>query len=130
MRIAPEFFRILFILLIFAGGIGTIAYFVLWLLLPGESVEKGQAWDETLSQNAEEIAERARGLAIEVSQGFKGSHPHFPLYIGGTLVIFGIVFLIQTLNLVWLSWFRLEFLLASMLILVGVMLILRRPKEG
>jgi phage shock protein PspC (stress-responsive transcriptional regulator) len=103
LRINPAFIRVLFILLITAGGVGTIAYLFLWLLLPVDSEQKDLAWDARLSQNAEELAKRVRDLGIQISRGFEGSHPQLPLYAGGTLVAPGIVFLSNTLNVPWLS---------------------------
>lgn len=129
-KISPVFFRILFILLIFAGGIGMIAYIFLWLLLPVETDQDELPWDERLSRNAEELGERMRKLGLEFSRGFRDSQSQLPTYIGGTLVVLGGIFLIQTLNLRWLSWLRLEVFWALMLIAAGVILLYRRSTNS
>ncbi|TFH31920.1 MAG: PspC domain-containing protein [Anaerolineales bacterium] len=128
LRIDPSFVRLFFILLAFAEGVGVGVYLVLWLLLPRESVQEGQAMDATIRENASEMAERARNLGSEMSQGFDGAHPQLPMVIGGALVILGIAFLIDNLNLVWLAWFRLELLWPVLLILAGAVLLIRRTQ--
>jgi phage shock protein PspC (stress-responsive transcriptional regulator) len=85
------FIRVLFILLISAVGVGTIAYFVLWLLLPADS-EEDLAWDQRLGKVAEELAARMRDLGLQISRRFEESHPQLPLYVGGTLVVLGLSF--------------------------------------
>lgn len=129
-KISPVFLRILFILLIFAGGIGIFAYLFLWLLLPAETDQDELPWDKQLSRNADEFGERMRQLGLEFSRGFRGSQSQLPTYIGGALVFLGGIFLIQTLNLRWLSWLRLEVIWALMLIAAGIFLLYRRSSKG
>jgi phage shock protein C len=129
LRIDPVFVRIFFLLLAFAEGIGVIAYLILWLLLPGKSGQEGQALDVTIRENAEEMGERARSMGSDFPRGFDGSHPQLPMFIGGALIILGLAFFIDNLNLVWLSWVRLELLWPGLLILAGIVLLLRRAQR-
>jgi hypothetical protein len=112
--------------LAFAEGIGVITYLILWLLLPGESGQEGQALNATVRENADELAARARSLGTDFTKGFEGAHPQLPIVIGGALIILGAAFLIDNLNLVWLSWARFELLLPGLLILAGLVLLIRR----
>jgi phage shock protein C len=128
LRIDPVFVRIFFVLLAFADGVGVIAYLILWLLLPNESGQEGQALDATVRENAGELAEKARSLGSDFSHGFEGAHPQLPLIIGGALVVLGFAFLIDNLNIAWLSWVRYEFLWPALLILAGVVLLFRRAQ--
>lgn len=129
LRLDPVFVRIFFVLLAFAEGVGVLAYLILWLLLPNESDQEGQALDETVRENASELAERARSLGTDFSRGFEGANPQLPMIIGGALIILGLAFLIDNLNLAWLSWARFEFLWPGLLILAGVVLLIRRAQE-
>jgi phage shock protein C len=128
LRIDPAFVRIFFVLLAFAEGVGVIVYLILWLFLPGEGSQSDQPIDATVRVNANEVAARARDLGSDVSHGFERAHPQLPLYLGGALVFLGIAFLIDNLNLVWLSWVRYEFMLPALLILAGVVLLVRRAR--
>lgn len=128
LRIDPTFVRIFFVLLAFADGVGFVAYLILWLLLPDQSIDEAQPLDETVRQNAGELAERARGLGSEFSRGFEGAHPQLPMIIGGSLIILGFAFLIDNLNIAWLSWIRYELMWPSLLILAGIVLLVRRAR--
>jgi phage shock protein PspC (stress-responsive transcriptional regulator) len=128
LRIDPSFIRIFFVLLAFAEGIGVITYLILWLLLPGESVQEGQALNVTVRDNADELAARARSFGNDFSRGFEGAHPQLPVVVGGALIILGAAFLIDHLNLAWLSWARFEFIWPGLLILAGLVLLVRRAQ--
>ena len=128
LRIDPSFIRIFFVLLALADGVGVFVYLVLWLLLPSEATQRDQSLEATVRTNADELASRAREFGTDVSRGFEGAHPQLPLYIGGGLVFLGIAFLIDNLNLVWLSWLRYELFLPALLILAGVVLLVRRTQ--
>jgi phage shock protein C len=125
LRIDPSFIRIVFILLTFAEGIGVITYLILWLLLPGESGREGQTLEATVRENADEFAVRVRSLGKDFSRGFEGAHPQLPVIVGGTLIVLGTAFLIDHLNLAWLSWARFELLWPGLLILAGIVLLVR-----
>lgn len=126
LRIDPSLVRLFFILLAFAEGIGVMAYLVLWLLLPGDKGHEGQALEETVRENAGEMADRARNFGSDLARGFNGSHPQLPMIIGGALIILGIAFLVDNLNFVWLSWVRMELLWPGLLILAGIVVLVRR----
>jgi phage shock protein C len=128
LRIDPVLVRIFFVLLAFADGVGFVAYLILWLLLPDASGDMGQALDATVRENAGELAERARKLGTDFSHGFEGSHPQLPVIIGGSLIILGFAFLIDNLNIAWLSWLRYELMWPFLLILAGIVLLVRRTQ--
>lgn len=126
LRIDPSFVRLFFVLLAFAEGAGVITYIILWLLLPSGSHKEGQSLEETVRENANEVAARARTIGMDLSRGFDGANPQLPLVLGGALIILGFAFLIDNLNLAWLAWFRIEVLWPLLLILAGVVLLVRR----
>jgi len=128
LRIDPVFVRLFFVLLTFAEGSGVMAYFILWLLMPADSGQEGQALEQTVRENAGEMAEKARSLRSDFPRGFEGAHPQFPVILGGALIILGLAFLIDNLNLVWLSWVRIELLWPGLLILAGIVLLVRRAQ--
>jgi phage shock protein PspC (stress-responsive transcriptional regulator) len=123
LGIDPTFIRIFFLLLVFGEGAGVLIYMVLWILLPAQG-RTGDT-DSTIEQNAEEISTRARELGQEMSAGLRGSNRQVSLLVGVALVLVGIVYLLDNLNLTWLAWLRFSTLWPVLLILGGAVLLYR-----
>jgi len=124
LGIDPTFIRIFFLLLVFGEGAGVLIYMVLWILLPAQGMS-GAEPGSTVQQNAEEISTRARELGQEMSAGLRGSHRQVSLLVGVALVLVGSVYLLDNLNLAWLSWLRFSTLWPLLLILGGAVLLYR-----
>ena len=128
LGIDPTFIRIFFLLLVFGEGAGILIYFVLWILLPAQGMS-GTEPGSTIQQNAEEISTRARELGQELSAGVRGSNRQVSLLVGVALVLIGIVYLLDNLNLAWLAWLRFSTLWPVLLILGGAVLLYRFLRE-
>lgn len=124
LGIDPTFIRIFFLLLVFGEGAGVLIYMVLWILLPVQGRE-GSDPGSTVQQNTEEISVRARELGQEMSSGLRGSNRQVSLLVGVALVLVGIVYLLENLNLTWFAWLRFSTLWPVLLILGGAVLLYR-----
>ena len=111
--------RVAFVVLGFASGIGLIAYIVLALVMP-EAVE-GAAQSEDSTEGAA-LAEESTP-ATEADARTKRNRN----FIGGLLVIVGILFLL--LQVEFFSWLRWGLIWPLVIIAAGVALIWDRSKK-
>ncbi len=122
------FVRLFFVLLALGDGIGVFIYVVLWLVVPREGRAGEMATEETIRAGAGEIAERARTLGNDLRQAVHRPNPQAGLIVGVALIVLGVVFLLQSLNIAWLHWLDFDVLWPVLLIVGGVALLLRRVK--
>lgn len=122
--------RLFFVLLGIAsmGGVALMAYMILWVVLPYPETGAAGAPD-TVRMNAEEISARARSMGDDFRGTMQGQNRQAGLFIGGGLVVLGILFLADNLNIWWLRWFNLDMLWPILLIAAGAALIWRRMSE-
>lgn len=117
--------RLFFVLLALADGIGVLIYLVLWLIMPSESHAEGATLEETIRVGAGEIAERVHTLGDDLREAVRSPHPQAGLIAGVTLIVLGIVVLLQNLNLPWLYWLDFGVLWPVLLIVGGLSVLLR-----
>lgn len=118
--------RFFFILFTLTGGFGVLLYLALWLIIPAddETTEvSGRPFD------AAEFGNRARGMGADLRQAMHNSNPNAAKILGIGLVVAGAVFLIQNLNIPWLSWLRTDIFWPALLILAGAALVFRAIKK-
>ena len=60
--------------------------------------------EETIHASAGEIAERARTLGDDLREAARSPNPQAGLIIGAALIVLGVVFLLQNLDIAWLRW--------------------------
>jgi len=123
LGIDPTFVRIFFVVLAVAEGIGVWVYLLLWLLLPVEGRSKSGA--DTPPSGAEEIASRAREMGDELREAVSHPDPRSTMFIGVALLAMGFIFLLDNLNLPWLSWFHFGVFWPVLLIAAGILLLIR-----
>lgn len=129
LDIDPTIIRLFFVLLAFANGIGFALYFILWIVVPREGAEEGTSLEENIQTGAEEIAERAREMGEELKKGVRVSGDQVSLFIGGALILVGIIYLLDNLNIYWLSWLRWDVMWPIILIAAGVLFLVRQFRE-
>jgi len=123
--------RLFFVLLAFAGsGVGALIYFLLWIVVPLKGQSREASLRETIQAGSEEIAERTRFLGDDIRNIVHRPNPQAGVIIGGALIILGFVYLIDNLNLPWLSWLDFDLLWPVLLIIGGLVLLLRRSRGG
>ncbi len=115
----PTLVRIFFVLLALGTGSGVFLYLLLWILLPVEDASAD-----------EELGDRARRFGAEFAGVVSRPELRRGAYIGVALVLLGGVWLIQNLNLPWLSWLDFGVLWPILLIVGGIVLIARRARGG
>jgi phage shock protein PspC (stress-responsive transcriptional regulator) len=118
--------RLFFVLLALSGnGIGLLVYFLLWIILPLEDQPGDTSFGETVRTGSQEIAEQARVMSDELRHMVTRPNPQAGLFIGMALIVMGVVFLIQNLNLPWLNWLDIDVIWPILLIMGGGALLIR-----
>lgn len=130
----PVLVRIIFVLLIFANGLGVLAYIIMAVLVPLEG-SKAAAPREAIRENVQEMKQSATELGDEIRSGFakeggpkeQGAGPcpaatehRARNVLGIVLIVVGIFLLLGTLNL--FSWFRWSYLWPVILVVVGLII--------
>lgn len=128
LKIDSTLVRLFFVLLGLGTGVGVAVYLILWIIIPYEGEgEAGTA--ETRRAGADEMAERMRTLGSDVQRAFQQPNPKAGLIVGVALIILGVVFLVDALNLPWLRWVRFDVFWPMLLILAGGVLVWRRLRD-
>jgi phage shock protein PspC (stress-responsive transcriptional regulator) len=128
LGIDPTIVRLFFLLLLLGSGVGLGLYVILWIVIPyPDQGQPGTA--ETMRTGAQELAERVRGASEDVAQALRRPNPQTGLIVGAGLVILGVIFLIENMNLPWLRWLRFDVIWPALLILAGVVMIWRRVRK-
>ncbi len=129
LGIDSTFVRLFFVLLAFAGnGIGVLAYLLLWIILPVEGHTRPISFEENVRMGSAEVAERARIIGEDFRHMVQKPHPQATLIIGVSLIVLGVIYLIDNLQLPWLQWLRFDIVWPLLLVLGGIALILRRGR--
>ncbi|HWQ83212.1 MAG TPA: PspC domain-containing protein, partial [Anaerolineales bacterium] len=111
LGIDPTFVRLFFVLMALAGnGIGVFIYLLLWIILPLDQPRRKQ--NDHLSENvragSEEILDQARAVGEDIKNIVVRPHPNASLIIGGALIILGIFYLLDHLQVEWLRWLNFD----------------------
>jgi phage shock protein C len=100
-------FRIAFVLLVFAGGLGILAYVLAWIFLPAAPGPGEPASESAFDRAADSLGDERRGGAVVLGIVFVG---------------FGVLFLLDVAWPDFLSW---RYIWPIALIAVGAAIILR-----
>ncbi len=131
----PTIVRIAMVLLVFANGIGLVAYLIMAILIPLEG-SKAAELRERVRENVEEIKETATKLGQELHEGLAEKEESQELsgirrrrrnVLGIILIILGLVFLSANFNLFW--WFDWGKLWPILIVAVGALLILSARRK-
>jgi len=137
LRIDPLIVRILCVALAMSTGIGLVAYFILWILLPADDA-KDLSHEEVVRSNIQEIGERARELRTEARQAFstqgepteqrpQGDSNNYLIIGGLALVMAGLLILMGNFGLLW--WFNIGKLWPLILIALGAAMLLNNLRS-
>jgi len=116
LNIDVSLVRFFFILLAIWGGVGTLIYIILWIVLPAEGEEAGDNAD---------FSARTRQVGQEFGEAFSRPNPQAGTWIGITLVLAGAMFLLRNLELPWLAWLDKDITWPILLIFGGAYLLFR-----
>ena len=107
LSLDPVWVRLLFVLLLFASGIGGPIYLVLWVIMPREAVV-GESGSTVLQDNFDDLSQTVSSK------------------VGTILILFGIYFLLSQLG--WFHWVNGVVFWSIALIGGGIYLLLRRDE--
>ena len=99
LNVDPTILRVVAVLLIFAKGIGLLAYLIGWIVIP----RRPEMEAEVVTSERSELSRLLPGLA---------------------LIVIGLIFLVNNL----IPWFRFSYLWPVVLIVLGVALLLKTQK--
>ena len=132
----PTLVRIIFVLLLFANGLGILAYIIMTIVVPLEG-SKVTTPRDTVKENVEEIKGTASELGREIRSTFAGEktgsetddkiHRRRRNALGIILIILGALFLMGSLNI--FSWFRWVYLWPLIIIAIGLIIIFSHRKK-
>ncbi len=108
----PTIVRVIAVLLVFANGVGIVAYVIMAIVVPLEG-SKVTTPKEVVEENVEEMKEVASELGREVH--------HRRNALGITLVVIGILFLLGSFDLFW--WFEWGKFWPLIIVAIGVLII-------
>ena len=117
--------RLLFVLLTVAGGSGVLVYFILWIVIPREDMPHAQT-----NLDSQEFSRRASQMGQEMQQAVQHPNTRAVQFIGIALVVLGLVYLVQNLNIPWLAWFNDQLLWPLVIIAVGALLLSRAFRKS
>jgi len=100
LNVDPTIMRLVAVLLVFADGIGLLAYIIAWIIIP---------------RNPELEAEIVASQKSELSW----------LLPGLALILIGLIFLLNNL----VSWFRFSYLWPLVLIVLGIFILVRSQRK-
>jgi phage shock protein C len=133
LNVDPVWLRLLFVVLLFATGFGFWAYLILWIIIP-EAGREGVTPGETVQNNVQDMADRARELGQGIQRGLQGSRASSepgpvtgPVLVGVAFILLGIVLLLNRLNIFW--WFNWSVWWPALLIVLGGALLYSRLRE-
>jgi len=136
--IDTTFVRLFFIVFALAGqGLSVLLYLILWIILPLEGREEGwkptfgqgTSFEEKVDTGADQLGERAREMGEELRQAVRQPHPQAGLFLGGALILLGIITLFQNFHFPWLNWLDFDILWPLLLVAGGIVLLVRNVKK-
>jgi len=114
LGIDPTFVRIFFFVMIFGGGFGFWVYLLLWVLIPVEG-----------DTEPRDFGERMREVGDDFATAVSRPHPKSGLIVGGGLILLGVFWLVEQLNIRWLWWWDFDVLWPVLLMVAGGILLFR-----
>lgn len=123
-NIDPTLVRLTFVILLFAQGVGAIIYLFLWIVLPAGELTGGITAEASAPEGVEDFPRRVQSFVDESLRATRASADQIAVIIGGTLIVFGAVILLETISPLLFSTLR-KFFWPAILILGGLVMILR-----
>jgi phage shock protein C len=118
--------RLFFVLFTLTGGFGVLLYMALWLIIP---VEDSAAESSGRPFEPGDLGDRAREMGADLRQAVRMSNPNAAKILGIGLVLVGVIYLVQAINIPWLRWLRTDIFWPALLILAGAALVFRAIKK-
>ena len=130
--------RLAFVVFTLINGVGILLYIIFMVIMPKPEDAEHVPISKTIEQNVQDMAEHVKDIVDDVSkdldkkpsdttaagqQKIRQSHQRSK-WFGAVLILLGIVFLFDELNLFW--WFNEKFFWPLVLILIGLWMLVKR----
>ena len=130
--------RLAFVVFTLINGFGILLYIIFMVIMPKPEDDEHAPISKTIEQNVQEMAEQVKDIVEDVSkdldkkasdttaagqQKIRQSHQRSK-WLGAVLILLGIVFLFDELNLFW--WFNEKLFWPLILILIGLWMLIKR----
>lgn len=119
--------RLAFVALMFIKGVGVILYIILMIVMP-KAEKENQSPKETIRENVQEISERVKEAGEDLGEAFskkiEEKHSNHAGWFGIFLILIGVFFLLDNLNLI--RWFDNDLLWPLIIIFIGAWLLIKR----
>lgn len=116
----PTIIRLLFVLLVVMGGSGVLLYIVLWIIMPREDLPSAN-----MDLSGDEFGRRARQMGDEMREAVSSPNPRTLQFLGIGLLVMGVWYLLQNLNIPFISDINRIFGWPLILIVAGGLLLWR-----
>jgi len=130
LGIDPIFVRLFFVFFTLGQGFGVLLYVVLWILVPEEPAGEVVSTGGFSGDFSDEFSDRVQAMGEDVQTAIRQPHPQAGLIIGGSLIIFGVIALVNSLDIRWLDWVNYDIVWPVLLIAGGVIWMLRGRQKG
>jgi len=118
LGIDPTIVRIFFILWVVVGSFGSLAYFVLWVLMPPEQAQKEHF-------QIEDLGSRFRLIGYDIRDTMRSPHPQLVTYAGVGLIGMGVMYIIREFAWQYFTWWNPDLVWPFFLIVAGVVVLIK-----
>jgi phage shock protein C len=123
-KIDATLIRLIFVLLTLAGGSGVLVYFILWIIIPREDTPP-----VSNTIDSQEFSRRANQMGQEMQDMVQRPNTRAVQFIGIALVVMGLFYLLQNLNIPGLLWLNDKLVWPILIIVAGGLLLYRAFKK-
>ena len=123
-------FRVLFVLLSLANGLGIIVYLAMAILVPLEPGEPAMVnRNEKIKEFAAEVGQKTRALAEEMNINH-GKKIKSRNAIGIVIIVIGVILLLKQVAPFMIDWINWRLIWPVLIILLGVYLVFMKSKSN
>jgi phage shock protein C len=127
LRLDSTLVRLFFVIFTITGGFGVLMYFILWIVIPNEDDTNAASSGQPFQPD--DLGERARSMGADIRQAVRQPGTNKAKFVGIALILAGVVFLLQNLNLPELFWLKKEFVWPALLVVAGAALVIRALRK-
>ncbi|MBN1134221.1 MAG: PspC domain-containing protein [Methanosarcinaceae archaeon] len=130
--------RLVFLISVFINGFGILLYIILMIVMPKQDIEEQSQPSKIINDNVQHMGEQVKDMIENISeqteesvkekltdsdQKMKKAHERSK-WFGALIILLGIFFFLDELNLVW--WFNEDLFLPLLLIFIGLWILIKR----
>lgn len=130
--------RLVFLISVFINGFGILLYIILMIVMPKHDIEEQSQPSKIINDNIQHIEEHVKDMieniseqteesvkekVIDSDQKMKKAHERSK-WFGALIILLGIFFFLDELNLIW--WFNEDLFLPLLLIFIGLWILIKR----